>query len=445
MSKNVLKQGQVKLVECSLTTIYGKRFSIMNQIDDIVFKEDLDQHFISGTVSITEGFNLIEAFPLTGDEMLVLEYETPYRGTKDSDGDVDRRRLEFKVVEIRDISKPNDKLTSYNLIITSIEHTYAMVRGPARAHRKKISDIVGDILKLHINSPKKILVEETDSVQHVIFPALSVHESLRLLCKRARSIKHKDHDYRFFENKNGLNFVSMGQLVSSDIKKDKPFVLEITYNLAANLPEQVVSNYTDAALQFSVVTKGSHNTTTYNGGFRANQIAFDFMLKKYKTKEFNYNNEEDFESLPLVAPNRTVHKDYVEYVNSDIPETYSFFTNLDRNNNSWAGNRDEHLSNHYDKTLLPRNASRQHLNNDLMLSITIPGTNRVTAGDLIKFTVPDLNDQNVGRKDKYLSGLYLVKTVTQSLTQDKFITTLIVTKNGFETKLTNVSFVESAS
>ena len=66
MSKNELKQGQVKLVECSLTTIYGKRFSIMNQIDDFIFKEDLDQHFISGSVSITEGFNLIEAFPITG-------------------------------------------------------------------------------------------------------------------------------------------------------------------------------------------------------------------------------------------------------------------------------------------------------------------------------------------------------------------------------------------
>ena len=51
MSKNVQKQGQVKLVECSLTTIYGKRFSIMNQIDDIVFKEDLDKHFISGTTN----------------------------------------------------------------------------------------------------------------------------------------------------------------------------------------------------------------------------------------------------------------------------------------------------------------------------------------------------------------------------------------------------------
>ena len=80
-----------------------------------------------------------------------------------------------------------------------------------------------------------------------------------------------------------------------------------------------------------------------------------------------------------------------------------------------------------------------------MLSITIPGTNRVTVGDLIKFTVPDLNDQNVGRKDKYLTGLYLVKTVSQHLNQDKFITTLTVTKNGFENKLTNVSFVESAS
>ena len=77
---NEAKQGQVKLVECSLSTLEGKTFSLMNQIDDITFKEDLDSHFITGTVSITEGFNLVEAFPLTGDELFVLELANNHWG-----------------------------------------------------------------------------------------------------------------------------------------------------------------------------------------------------------------------------------------------------------------------------------------------------------------------------------------------------------------------------
>jgi len=442
---NEAKQGQVKLVECSLSTLEGKTFSLMNQIDDITFKEDLDSHFITGTVSITEGFNLVEAFPLTGDELFVLEYETPYRGNSKAGSDVDRRKLEFKVVDIRDITKPSDKLTSYNLVITSIEHTMAMVRGPSRAHKKKVSDIVADIFNYHVNSPKKLFVEETDAVQHVIFPALSVNEAIRMLSKRARSPKHPDHDFRFFENRNGFNFLSIGQLVQNNIDRQKPVALRISYNLSANLSDETVNKFTDSAYGFNILTKGSHNNTTYNGGFRANQIAFDFMLKKYQTKEFNYLNDQDYNKLPLVAPNRVVKDKYVEYVNNDIPETLSFFTNLERHNNAWAGERDEHLSNHYDKTLLTRNASRQHLKNDLVMSIQIPGTNRVTAGDLIEFTVPDLNDQNVGRQDKYLTGLYLVTAVSHHINQERYMTSLTVAKNGFERKITNDSFVQSAT
>jgi len=440
---NEQKQGQVKLLEARLTTLHGKSFSIMNQIVDIVFKEDIDQHFINGTISITEGFNLIEAFPLTGDELIVLEYETPYRDKNKSDND--RRRLEFKVVEIRDISKPSDKLTSYNLTIVSIEHTFAMIRGPARAHRKKISDIVADIVSYHVSSPKTLFVEETDSIQEILFPALSVHECLRLLCKRARSISHPDHDYRFFENKNGLNFVSMGELVQNNVDQAKNISLDISYNMSARFADEKTNRATDAALSFNVITKGNHNTTTYNGGFRANQIAFDTMLKKYKVKEFDYGDDSDFKKMPLLGPNRVVHDRYIDYVNTDIPETFSFFTNLERNNNPWAGGREEHYSNHYDKTLLPRNASKVHLQNDLVVNITIPGTNRVTAGDIIRFTVPDLNDQNPGREDKYLSGLYLVKSVQQAMNQERFISQLTVVKNGFERPLSTGSFKESNS
>ena len=85
------------------------------------------------------------------------------------------------------------------------------------------------------------------------------------------------------------------------------------------------------------------------------------------------------------------------------------------------------------------------MQNDLVVSITIPGTNRVTAGDIIRFTVPDLNDQNPGREDKYLSGLYLVKSVQQAMNQERFLSQLTVVKNGFERPLSTASFSESNS
>ena len=81
-----------------------------------------------------------------------------------------------------------------------------------------------------------------------------------------------------------------------------------------------------------------------------------------------------------------------------------------------------------------KNATENHLKNTV-ISIAIPGTTRVAAGDMVTFFPPSDTDETVSSYDKYLQGNYLVQQVEHIMTADQYIMNLTCLKSGLPNEI----------
>ena len=79
--------------------------------------------------------------------------------------------------------------------------------------------------------------------------------------------------------------------------------------------------------------------------------------------------------------------------------------------------------------MLERNASKALLKGTIV-NITISGTTRVSAGDMINFFPPDQSALSNPEYDKYLSGKYLVSEIEHLMTVDQYVMKLTCLKSG---------------
>ena len=84
--------------------------------------------------------------------------------------------------------------------------------------------------------------------------------------------------------------------------------------------------------------------------------------------------------------------------------------------------------------MLESNASKVMLNNTVA-RITIPGTTRVCAGDMINFFPPDQSAVNDPDYDKYLKGKYLVSGIDHLVSSEQYAMILTCIKSGIPEKI----------
>jgi hypothetical protein len=185
----------------------GRKVEITKLIVNLMITESIFSPFITGTVVLVDTTALAESFPLVGEELLVIDMETP--GTNDST----RREYMFHLYKMENRENITMKKVQLKLHFMSIEATVDMNTKISQTFRGKISDTVKKLIKETpgLISYKKIIVEDTNNQEVHTSNFWSPVENIYYLTNRALNDKNNP-GYVFFENAEGFIFASLDAL-----------------------------------------------------------------------------------------------------------------------------------------------------------------------------------------------------------------------------------------
>ena len=200
-----------------LSSPYGNTLDVTTELISFTMIETIDD-ITSGTIILQNRANLTGLFKnLTGQEQIQISFASG-NGNK---GGV--RRTIIKQFRCNNIGYISDCVSSTPTSAIKIElvSNYNIVSETNRISKiydesNSVSDIVTDIVETYYPNTK-LIIEDTGNINYPLSLILSKpYNVLKNLTNLAISSEFESSDFRLFENANGLNFVTTGNLLSTE-------------------------------------------------------------------------------------------------------------------------------------------------------------------------------------------------------------------------------------
>lgn len=394
-----LKQLKISKLSNPSTAIMDIRG--LNLVEEIQVIESIESPIIRATVSMRDvvGFHNM----LYGSEILTFGIESAFRGQSDADFNV-KLMLHTIGDKIR-----QERMTLYNLEFASPDaFTNEFTRVNRVYKKKKVSDIVKEILDKDLQTSQDTIIESTSEPVTVLSPNWRPFDACAWLCKHAKKSKDKGIGYMFFANaRDGYVFKSVDSMLSQSVKQ--PNIQTFYYQ-----PKNITGGGGDADqinienIKFPAVTRFMEQMRL--GSFAGTAIGIDLCdlrkttVSRYTAKQYwdKMDHSENYEFIGL-SGSKIEEKHTRQYL-MGLPT--SLYTDQQAMNGG-VGSLADTLDNQLYATL--RYQSMKHV----MCTIVIPGNTTVHAGDCVKIVVPvmDPSGKTMPKKDPIYTGKYLVAAV----------------------------------
>jgi hypothetical protein len=312
----------------------------------------------------------------------------------------------------------------------------------------KISDIASDILKQYSyfqNDSKELTqeqldrfnIEETSNGHAYVSNFWSPVKNLNYLAEHAISMPTNNNGkmtegsptFLFFENRNGLNFISLEALFRNDItrefRKDN-FTRDIPTDSENRTTKFDFEKNYSRVLEFNIVESFSYIDRNRSGTFASNMIVHNITNKTYRNIAFDFKTNYDKEiRLNEFAP---ISK-------QSINTKENAYIMMEKANAIFEGNHD--ISN--SKTA-QRRLSLMNLMDTQQIEITVLGRTDYTVGQRVSFLlykVCDLDLENE-QEDKLLSGNYLITAIRHIITNQNHQCVMLLMKDSLSIDLNEV-------
>jgi hypothetical protein len=406
--------------------------------------EDMFAPFINGTIVIQDANALINKLPIVGEEFLDLDLITP-SFPSDKQHAIKGR---FYIYKISDRQYANDRLVSYILHFVSVEALLDMnIKISKGFNSAKISDIASDIMKqysyfqndsteLTPEQLERFNIEETSNGHAYVSNFWSPVKNLNYLAEHALSVPSTNGDnttegsptFLFFENRNGLNFISLESLFKNDItrefRKDN-YSRIIPTGLYATTKFDFEKDYS-RIMEMNIVESFSYIDRNRSGTFASNLIVHNITNKTYRNIAFNYQTNYDKE---------TRLNQYAPISKKSINTKENAYIMMEKANAIFEGNHD--ISN---SKVIQRRLSLMNLMDTQQIEITVLGRTDYTVGQkmsLVVYKVCNLELEDE-QKDELLCGNYLITAIRHIITNENHQCVMLLMKDSLTVDLNNI-------
>lgn len=269
------------------------KFSTINLgglFQSIEIYEDIFSPFITGTVTVVESFDLINNLPIIGEEFLFLDITTP--------GFEKRIEGKFYVYKVSDKTAVRDKLSLYQLQFISVDAIRDTNIRLNNAWSGYCHDIAARLIVSDnegLQTGKKVVIEP--SINGIKF-VCNNWSPVRTLNYIAEKSVNKDNvsSYLFFENRDGLNFVSLHSLYNQESTQN--FIFDNYERTETNVGDTVrdVEQDYKRLLTLNIPEGFDFIDRLSKGMFTSNLTSYDMVTKRFKRQYFSY--QEQFNKIP---------------------------------------------------------------------------------------------------------------------------------------------------
>lgn len=417
--------GDVQIKQLQITSVpTGVTFNALNQVIGINIYEDMFSGIISGNIILKESLDLLNNLPLTGQEFLQLEIKTPTLEEQDTILGT------YFIHKISDREEVSEKNYVYRLDFVSLHSVFDVTTKISKGFEGKISDIARQILG-EWSPPKIGIVEETKNSTKYVSNYWTPTKNLSYICNQAVN-QMGSPSYIFFENRDGINFVSLETLINQSTYRNFNYKMtgrKIMPNGQAN------RNVEDDFERINEIIFPDNFNTLHNlqkGAYATTLISYDLVSKRYRERQFDYRDTFDtkphLNSYPLTAksmqgffnPNAKILVDELHY------GVFNGYGDISNN-----------------KTRQARISTINQIEG-IKLRIVVPGRTDYTVGRKVNIQVMmneplNVNDTTDVQLDKILSGDYLISAINHSITRERHECTMELIKDSL---LKNVETIE---
>ena len=201
--KKDYRPKQIDLHKITLTNFQGQSLPLDSLLYSFSVYEDLFSNTMSIELKIIDAVALLEDFPVTGEELIEIEFETPTTENV--------IRGFFDVYKISDRQKIEERTDSYTLYGVSREFITSTNRRLKKAYNKKridqiVRNIYNESLKGNQNNRKNIFVEDTLGLHSYIAPKTNALDFINFLASEAQSRRYPNQsNFIFYEDHDQWN------------------------------------------------------------------------------------------------------------------------------------------------------------------------------------------------------------------------------------------------
>ena len=388
------KLNDVEIKSIKLISDQGGSVEIHEDlVKTVSIYEDVFSPCLSGYIYIKDGQNLIEHFPIVGQETVEIKFRTPGIGSSII-------TVSFEVYSITDrIRSSNDKSEVYRLNLISKNYRLSELQRVKKPMSGKISDMVENVFAEYFESNTGYVIQKTHDDYKLIIPNLTPIETIRYLSTLAISEKTpRDSSFVLFESVDNYKFVSLNYLSSGNVYRKytmKPTgIKDPSQDLLDKMFNIQDFEYQKGFNRIEDMKKGRYSST---------MIGHDLITKKIKKQHYNYgsnfrqsNHVEEFKTLP--TKNR-----YDGFLNNNLSLVHSHKDLHDvypegENKYGWSQSRKANIG------MFDFNR----------INVRVAGDSRMRAGSVVEIDIPsnephDTNDTEW--KKEYDSGRYMATAV----------------------------------
>lgn len=399
----------IKKVEIVNTSGFGQDITL--QISSIQVFEGVFTPFITGTLIVDDALDLLNLFPMVGEEFLNLEIVTP---SLDRVSDGTNRSIKglFYIYKSSDRVYLGDKRLTYKLHFISIEGLTDINKKLSKSFQGRCSNIIENIVtsSYGLESKKRLNIEETSNSIRYVSNYWSPKVNLEYISERSINTKGNP-SYFFFENRNGFNFLTLERLALLSPVVD--FIYDnytAQYSLQGRTQKEINEDYKRVE-QLNIPVVYDYIDRIKGGTYASKLIGHDILTKKYTYKNYdsfsNYKKEEHLNLKSGISSKLTVRRS--DAVIFSGPK--SFLNN----------------SGYTDSTgldFLQKRASVVGQFNSHKIEIVVPGRTDYTVGQKVNFkcykNVPNTEkEMSQDLIDELYSGNYLISAINHFISRTR--------------------------
>ncbi len=271
--------------EITLTSFDGSRkLNIYNLIRSIDIYESLTNYTVSADIYIAEGIELINNFPMAGEERVSITLETPKRKSITYD---------FLVSKI-DAQRSNDAGNLKSYVLRCV--TEDLLKNSFKTFTKRYKDEKYDqalieVINQDLGSGLSVETEQTKGEFDFTVNNVRPFQVVDLICERAVSGEENiSSTFFFYQDNQGYHFKTLEKLIKE--RRAGAQHLQFFYQTVNRAEDYEKVINVRNIIAYDTVTQGSSIEKVKSGGMRMRVHEFDIKTGEYYNKK-DYINTSD--------------------------------------------------------------------------------------------------------------------------------------------------------
>ena len=414
--------GEFLVEQCQIVSTTGQVYDINPIVEEINVFENIYTAAISGDIVIKDTTNIVQNFPIIGEEKLILKIQTP-QAKPEPETTIDFTLSPLIIYKINTQYGEGENAQIISLQFGSMEGFRNTTSRVSQSYSGQPSQIVEKILRdeNYLKSKKTFYFEPTSNNAKIVFPNIRPFRCIKHLSDISNSqLNNSSPSYLFYETTKGFHFRTFDSMCR---ELPKFYFKE---NIGSSLNEKGVvdaQKNLDTLLNFQRVSTKDTVRNLNSGMINSKLITHDVYHKRLDLYKYDYldNFDRDIhpangEATPIIS---TAKDPDTNKSLTDSEDTKLFVVSTASGYSFEEGGNYPYQSDNQDQTLQRKTARREQFERGYILNIEVNGQTFIQAGDKINLEIGATSSVTDDKEDKQMSGNYIVTHLRHTFTKSQ--------------------------